>query len=34
MPQIVAQPDPQLLAREANPRFLNTLAALHGLIAA
>ena len=32
MPHALAEPDPQLLAREANHRFLNTLAALHGLL--
>jgi two-component sensor histidine kinase len=32
MPRVHAQPDPQLLAWEANHRFLNTLAALDGLL--
>ena len=32
MSYAVAQPEPQLLASEANHRFLNTLATLHGLL--
>jgi two-component sensor histidine kinase len=32
MPHVLAQPDPRLLVREANHRFLNTLAALDGLL--
>ena len=32
MPHAIAQPDPRLLAWEANHRFLNTLTALHGLL--
>ena len=32
MPHVLAQPDPRLLVREANHRFLNTLATLHGLL--
>ena len=32
MPHTVAQADPRLLAWEANHRFMNTLAALHGLL--